>query len=78
MDVDTFTEKTLSYPGWGNLRKDRAYSANDVLKNPQKNREDFVRIKEADLKFPIIVYAGAIVDGVHRLARCVLEKRLKL
>ncbi len=49
--------------GWG----EGNISINDVLKNPNKYRDDYDRINNANLKYPIIMDTkGNIFDGVHR------------
>lgn len=67
---------TLKYPGWGdptNIKK--RHSAYDTIKNPKKYKSDYERIKNADLKYPIIMTeTGYIVDGAHRIAKAYLNK----
>ena len=46
-----------------------------VLENPKKYKDHMRRIKEADLKYPIIVYDKFVTDGVHRLTKAHLEKK---
>jgi len=49
--------------GWG----EGNISVNDVLKNPKKYKDDYDRINNANLKYPIIMDTkGNIFDGVHR------------
>ena len=49
--------------GWG----DGNISVNDVLQNPKKYKDDYDRINNANLKYPIIMdFKGNIFDGVHR------------
>ncbi len=49
--------------GWG----DGNISVNDVLQNPTKYKDDYDRINNANLKYPIIMdIKGNIFDGVHR------------
>jgi disulfide oxidoreductase YuzD len=71
---------TLTYQGWGNPIKNIMYSANDVINNPtnKKYENDYKRIQDANLKYPIIIHNGYIVDGVHRLAKAYLTKRKTL
>ena len=64
---------TLDWPGWGDPRKKIQYSANDVLRNKKKYAMDYAYIKRADLKYPIIMYCGNVIDGVHRLANAKLK-----
>lgn len=65
--------RTLDLDGWGDGTPKNRYSANDVLANPGRYPEEVRRIEEADLKFPILVANGFIVDGVHRLAKAVQQ-----
>ena len=46
-----------------------------VLENPKKYKDHMRRIKQADLKYPIIVYDKFVIDGVHRLTKAYLEKK---
>lgn len=65
--------KTLEYQGWGNPSKGIRYSALDVLEKPKKYPDDYERIINADLSYPIIITKNYIVDGVHRLTKAHLE-----
>ena len=63
--------------GWG----DGNISVNDVLKNPKKYKDDYNRINNANLKYPIIMDTkGNIFDGVHRYfkAKILNKKCLKV
>jgi hypothetical protein len=58
--------------GWG----DGNISVNDVLKNPKKYKDDYNRINNANLKYPIIMdIKGNIFDGVHRYIKSTLLKK---
>jgi hypothetical protein len=74
--VDDF-KRTLSFKGWDDERG-RRFSANDVLRDPGKYPGDAKRIEEADLKYPVLVAKGFIVDGVHRLAKATRQGRENL
>ena len=65
----------LEYKGWGNPEKNIYYSALDVINNPgrKKYKHEIDRIKNADLKYPIILHKNYIVDGVHRLSKAFLD-----
>lgn len=69
--------KTFDYKGWGDVSQNIMYSVNDVLKNPTKKKysEDVKRIKDANLKYPIIIYNNNIVDGVHRLTKSYVQNK---
>ena len=51
------------------------YSALDVMNNKKKYPEETKRIKQADLKYPIIITGTSVVDGVHRLAKSHMTKK---
>lgn len=76
VDVSKYAD-LLEFKGWGN--RTIRYSPNDVLKNPKKYKEDYKRIKEADLSYPIIIDNKTIIDGIHRLTKAILlnKKTLK-
>lgn len=58
--------------GWG----DSDISVNDVLKNPKKYKDDYDRIINANLKYPIIMNTkGIIFDGVHRYIKSKMLNR---
>ena len=52
---------------------------NTVLANPDAHAEHWNCISSADLSFPILIFTHAtnteVVDGMHRLARALVEKR---
>lgn len=65
----------LEYDNWGNGGKGGDhYSAIDVLSDPKKEKfkGELKRIEKADLRFPIIIFNGWVVDGIHRLAKAQL------
>lgn len=84
LNVNDFLH-VLDYKGWGNPNKKIFYSANDVInsihekKVPKKYKEEYDRIKNANLKYPIIVNGKHVVDGVHRLSKSALlgKKQIK-
>jgi len=62
---------------WG----EGSISVNDVLKNPKKYKDNYNRINEANLKYPIIMDSkGNIFDGVHRYVKSKLlnKKNIKV
>lgn len=79
LDTEKF-KNTLLYKGWGDPIKKIKYSPADVLKNPKKKEyeNDIQRIKNADLKYPIIVFNNHIVDGVHRYVKTIQEKKKEI
>jgi hypothetical protein len=71
-------EHVLEYEGWGEpggKKHSPADVAKAFAKGNGKYKEDIERIKNADLKYPIMICrfrAGeeyVVVDGVHRLAK---------
>jgi len=55
------------------------YSPLDVINNPKKYRDEYNKINEANLNYPIIIDKYNIIDGVHRLTKAYLlgEKNIK-
>ena len=83
--INIFTPKTtkikldqinynMDTQGWG----EGNISVNDVLKNPKKYKDDYNRINNANLKYPIIIDTkGNIFDGVHRYIKSkLLNKKI--
>lgn len=68
-------KNTLEYKGWGDPSEGIQYSANDVLENPKKYHDEMKRVKRANLRYPIIMFGGFVVDGMHRLTKATLEGR---
>lgn len=64
-------EKLLGKIGkvWGD--RPNRYGWEDVLANPSKYPEEMARMKNADLRYPIIVRDrdGVVIDGIHRLLK---------
>ena len=64
----------LNYDGWGDPINNIKYSAIDVINNPSKYKNEYDRIKKADLNYPIIISSdGYVVDGIHRLSNAYLN-----
>ncbi len=59
--------------------KEKYVTPNQVIKNPYVSPNDFCKIINADLSYPIIIYDDNgdldVLDGLHRLAKSVLLKR---
>ncbi len=72
--------KTLEFKGWGDPKKNIYYSPMDVIKNPKNKKyaNEMKRIKQADLKYPIILDGNNVVDGVHRLTKAYLSRKKKI
>ena len=69
---------TLEYNGWGNPKIKEFFSAKNVIDNPKKYKEDYKRIMNSNLKFPIVIANNYIVDGVHRLTKAYLQKKKEI
>jgi len=63
---------------WGKDESPKKHSPSAVLESPKKYSEDRDQIKKVDLKYPILIYKGEIIDGYHRLAKAVFEKKTKI
>lgn len=74
VDVASLTHN-LKYKGWGDPIKGIRYSPIDVMQSPAPHKVEHDRILNANLKYPIIIHKNNIVDGVHRLAKCVMGGR---
>lgn len=61
----------LEGKNWGDVES--PISPIDVLKAPNNYSAEYSRITRADLKYPIIIHKGNVVDGLHRLAKAKLE-----
>ena len=64
----------LEYSGWGEPGGAK-YSPRAVLANKTKYIEEYSRIENVNLKYPIISTIGAngdVIDGIHRLTKSVL------
>lgn len=70
-------EIPIDYLEW-NMKEeiwDKNTSPNDVLENPSKYKDDDKRIEEAELKYPILIYKGEVIDGYHRLAKAIKQNK---
>jgi len=56
----------------------KKYSPIDVFTNPLMYEHDINKIKNADLKYPIIIHNGNIVDGMHRLSQAYIKNKYYL
>ena len=59
--------------------KEKYITPKQVIKNPYVSPQDFCKIINADLSYPIIIYEDNgyldVLDGLHRLAKSVILKR---
>jgi|SRR5215510_381961 len=83
-DVDRLVELSSHLPRkriqLSDIRElDLEWSGDDERRTWRAMLEHMRLIGEADLSFPIIVSAtGAVMDGMHRVARAVLQGRLEI
>ena len=65
-----FIDSIINYKGWGDPSKKILYSPQDVLNEPKKYKDDYERIINAELNYPIIITKNnSVVDGIHRLIK---------
>lgn len=69
-------EHNMDYQGWGNINY--MYSPREVLNNPTKYADDYDRILNADLKYPIIINGKNVIDGMHRLTKAYMERKKEI
>ena len=63
----------LDYDCWGDPVKNEKYSPNQVILNPKMYSNEYKKIIDSDLQYPIIINEqGNIIDGMHRLMKSVL------
>ena len=79
INPNDYINSIINYKGWGNPIKKIFYSPQDVLDNPNKYKDDYERIMNADLKFPIIISKNNdVIDGIHRLIKAFsMKKQIK-
>lgn len=66
---------TLEFNCWGNPKTKKRFSPKNVIDDPKKYKEDYKRIMNSNLKYPIIIANNNIIDGVHRLTKAYLKNR---
>lgn len=72
--------KNLYHECWGDPKAKIKYSPMDMIgdmKN-KKYMEDKTRVIKTKTKYPIIVWDGFVIDGVHRLTKAYLHKKKKI
>lgn len=67
----------FDFPFWHSSKKRYVITPNQVFKNPEKYKEQYDRIMDADLKYPMDIMLNQkglweILDGLHRLAKAYL------
>lgn len=79
INVDDHIDSILNYSGWGDPVKNIFYSPQDVLDNPKKYKNDYNRIMNANINYPIIIAKNnIIVDGIHRLVKAHMLKKKQI
>lgn len=63
----------MKFDCWGDEKS--SYSPMDVIAAPNKYTSEIKRIEKADCSYPIIVWKGFVVDGMHRLTKTIMEDR---
>jgi hypothetical protein len=77
--VDTLLDQ-LDQKCWGDPIKKISYSPLGVLANKSnpKYKDEIRRIKNANLRYPIMMHGKHIIDGMHRLSKAKLEGKKTL
>ena len=77
VNITRDTCRVLNVKSWGDPTIGKYYSAMDVIENPKKKEyaNDLRRIFNSDLKYPILVWRGIVVDGMHRFAKACIESK---
>ena len=77
--VDTLLYQ-LDQNCWGDPMRNMKYSPSDVLKNKSnpKYKDEIRRIKNANLRYPIMMDGKHVIDGMHRLTKAKLEGKKTL
>ncbi len=61
---------------WKNIETNQDLSPEMVLNNPVEHPDEYMRIKNADLGYPIILDSNYdFLDGLHRITKAYSEKR---
>lgn len=73
----------MDVPVWpDDAGRDYATTPRQVLSAPEKYPREFARVQSADTRYPIDVIARQgrlmILDGIHRLARTIVEGRVTI
>jgi len=71
-----YIDSIINYKGWYDTSSKIFYSHQEVLNEPKKYKDDYIRIINADINYPIIITKNNIVvDGVHRLIKAFYLKK---
>jgi len=61
---------------WGDPYTGKWWGPTQVLKDPTKYKEDYDRIKNADLRYPILMTEKfEVIDGNHRITKSFMERK---
>jgi hypothetical protein len=78
INIDDYSN-TLDYKGWSSKKTNLFYSPMDVITQPKQYKEEYKKITQANLKYPIIIdKKNNIIDGVHRLSKAYLLGKKKI
>jgi len=69
--------KSLGEKGWFD-ENEKKIAPIEVLADHKISPMHWKKIREADLKYPILVHNSEIFDGVHRLCKAVLEDKKEI
>jgi len=77
--VDTLLYQ-LDQNCWGDPMRKIKYSPSNVLANKSnpKYKDEILRIKNANLRYPIMMDGKHVIDGMHRLTKAKLEGKKTL
>jgi len=69
-------KKILTKKMWGDPSTGKWWGPKEVLTQPDKYKEDYKRILEADLRYPILITEKLeVIDGNHRITKSFLEHK---
>lgn len=63
---------------WIDSKKKISISPKDVIDNPIKYKNEYERIKNANINYPIIIANNNIIDGYHRLAKAYMQNKKQI
>jgi hypothetical protein len=69
-------------PFWNTPQGYYDLTPNEVLNNPREHKEEFERINNADMRYPLDIMfwknKWVLLDGLHRLAKAKVQKMDKV
>jgi len=77
VNVENYVEE-LHYDSWGEPENNIFFSPMDVINDPKKYKEEYKRTMDADLKYPIMIFNNNVIDGYHRIAKSIIQKKSKI